>query len=308
MEEKRKYSSSINDVMLLPRSALEFLKEASAIELKVLIYISSQNGVFENEDVCEALNVTESELSSALGFWRGAKVLRIGDAKEIPKKASQSKMDTMQEYDAKELAEAKTNDSAFATVCEFFSSQFNKATLTRADLNSLYYLYQYVGIPCELICEYIDYCAKNGKRGTQYLVKTSLGFYEDSELDTTEKFREYLSLREVADENVNKMRQLLGIGGRALTTTQKQYFARWFEERQHTFELVRYAYEITVDKIDKPNLKYMDTILERWFSQGILTVEHAEKDRESYKRENEGENNDTFDFDEFLAIAKNRDI
>ena len=288
MEEKRKYSSSINDVMLLPRSALEFLKEASAIELKVLIYISSQNGVFENEDVCEALNVTESELSSALGFWRGAKVLRIGDAKE--------------------LAEAKTNDSAFATVCEFFSSQFNKATLTRADLNSLYYLYQYVGIPCELICEYIDYCAKNGKRGTQYLVKTSLGFYEDSELDTTEKFREYLSLREVADENVNKMRQLLGIGGRALTTTQKQYFTRWFEERQHTFELVRYAYEITVDKIDKPNLKYMDTILERWFSQGILTVEHAEKDRESYKKENEGENNDTFDFDEFLAIAKNRDI
>ena len=308
MEENRKYSSSINEVMLLPKSALTFLKEANAIELKVLIYISAQGGVFENGDVCDALGITESELSAALGFWRGAKVLRIGDANEIPKKATPSKINTMQEYDAKELAEAKTSDPAFATICEFFSSQFDKATLTRTDLNSLYYLYQYVGIPCELICEYIDHCAKNGKRGTQYLVKASLGFFEESELDTVEKFSEYLALREAADENVNKMRSLLGIGGRALTTTQKQYFTRWFEDRQHSFELVKYAYEITVDNIDKPNLKYMDSILERWFSQNIRTVEHAEKERESYKKENGSENNDTFDFDEFLAIAKNRDL
>lgn len=308
MEENRKYSSSINEVMLLPKSALAFLKEANAIELKVLIYISAQNGAFENGDVCDALGITESELSAALGFWRGAKVLRIGDAHEIPKKAAPSKINTMQEYDAKELAEAKTSDPAFATVCEFFSSQFDKATLTRADLNSLYYLYQYVGIPCELLCEYIDYCSKNGKRGTQYFVKASIGFFEENELDTVEKFSEYLSLREVADENVNKMRSLLGIGGRALTTTQKQIFTRWFEDRQHSFELVKYAYEITVDNIDKPNLKYMDSILERWFSQNIRTVEHAEKERESYKKENGSENNDTFDFDEFLAIAKNRDL
>lgn len=308
MEDKRKYSSSINDVMLLPKSALPFLKDATAIELKVLIYISSLGGVFDNEDVCEYCGVTESELSAALGFWRGAKVLRIGDAKEIPKKATPSKMNTMQEYEAKELAEAKTKDPAFATVCEFFASQFNKPTLTRADLNSLYYLYQYVGIPCELICEYIDYCAKNGKRGTQYFVKASLGFYEDNELDTVEKFSEYLALRESAEQNINKMRSLLGIGSRALTTTQNQYFTRWFEERQHSFELVKYAYEITVDNIEKPNLKYMDSILERWFSQNIRTVEHAEKERESYKKENGSENNDTFDFDEFLEIAKKRDI
>lgn len=308
MEEKRKYSSSINDVMLLPRTALQFLKEASAIELKVLIYISSLGGAFENEDVCEALGITESELSSALGFWRGAKVIRIGDTQEIPKKSTLSKINTMQEYEAKELADAKANDPAYATVCEFFASQFEKPTLTRADLNTLYYLYQYVGIPCELMCEYIDHCAANGKHGTQYFLKASLGFFEESGLDTVDKFKEYLSLREVADQNVNKMRNLLGIGGRALTATQKQYFTRWFEERQHSFELVQYAYEITVDNIDKPNLKYMDAILERWFSQNVRTVEHAEKERDSYKKENGSEKNDTFDFDEFLEIAKKRDI
>ncbi len=308
MEEKRKYSSSINDVMLLPTSALQFLKEATAIELKVLIYISSLGGVFENEDVCDACGVTESELSAALGFWRGAKVLRIGDSKEIPKRSTPAKINTVQEYDAKELAEARMNDPAFATVCEFFASQFDKVTLTRADLNSLYYLYQYVGISCELLCEYIDYCANAGKRGTQYFVKAALGFYEESELDTVEKFKEYLSLRKVADDNISKMRSLLGIGNRALTTMQKQYFTRWFEERQHSYELVKYAYEITVDNIDKPNLKYMDSILERWFSQNIRTVEHAEKERENYKKENGSENNDTFDFDEFFEIAKNRDL
>lgn len=307
MNEKIRYSSAVNDVMLFPRAALPHLKQATANELKVLIYVSSVGGVFENEDAIEACGVTESELQAALGFWRGAGVITIGEAKQVPKKSSLSKVNTMQEYEAEVLAEAKTKDAAFATVCEFFASQFNKATLTRNDLNSLYYLYQYVGLPCELICEYIDYCVTKGKKSTQYLVKLALGMFEDNDIDTAEKYREYRSLREKSENNVSKMRTLLGIGQRALTTTQKKYFERWFEERQHSFELVEFAYEITVDSINEPNLKYMDAILERWYSNNIRTVEHAEKDRADHKK-NGDETNDTFNFDEFFEIAKKRDL
>lgn len=310
MEETKRLSSNADGVFLLPRSALKHIKDASASDLKVLMYICSTGGVFDDADACESCSVSPSELQSAIGFWRGAKVLRPGDAaEEIPRQASLSKVRTIQEFDAETLASARESDKDFATVCFAFSRAFNKHTPTRNDLNSLYYLYNYVSLPADLICAIIEYCVENDKKSLHYLVKTALSLYEENEIDTEEKFTEYMRLRRKVTDSVSKLREMLGIGSRAFTSNEKQYVERWFAERMFSFELVAYAYDITVDKIGKFNFKYANSILERWFSEGVTTRERAEKEEENWRAKNAGdETNETFDFDELFEIASKRKL
>lgn len=309
MEDKRQFSSAANSAMLLPRSALRLLKDAGSAELKALIYICACDGCFDNAELCEACGITQTELQSAISFWRGAKVLRLGSAEaEIPAPAKLSKVRTMQEYDTEVLSDAKLNNKDFAAVCYVCERAFEKHTLTRNDLNTLYYLYSFVGLPFDLLCAIIENCALNEKRSMQYLVKTALGLYEEYEIDTYEKYDEYLERRKIVTDSTSQLRTLLGIGNRSFTTNEKQYIERWFGQRQYAFELIRYAYDLTVDAIGKFSFKYADAILERWYSEGITTLDGAIKQRENYKSSNSKENNDSFDFDEFVRIASNRKL
>ena len=106
----------------------------------------------------------------------------------------------------------------------------------------------------------------------QYLVKTAIGLYEENDIDTYEKFEQYTERRRTVDDGVSKLRKLLGIGDRALTTNESQFTEIWFAQREYPFELVRYAYELTVDKLGKYNMKYMNAILDRWHEEGIVNA------------------------------------
>lgn len=77
---KRDIQPAASGAMLLPRSVLEHLKDASADELRALIYICAFDGCYDDTDACETCGITESQLNSAVSFWRGTKVLRLGDS------------------------------------------------------------------------------------------------------------------------------------------------------------------------------------------------------------------------------------
>ena len=164
------------------------------------------------------------------------------------------------------------SQSVRAGVCGFCQSAFEKHTLSRNDLNALYYLYNFVGLPAELICAIIEYCAAKGKRSMQYLVKTAIGLYEENDIDTYEKFEQYTERRRTVDDGVSKLRKLLGIGDRALTTNESQFTEIWFAQREYPFELVRYAYELTVDKLGKYNMKYMNAPEANYIDFGGSTI------------------------------------
>lgn len=70
---KRDIQPRPSGAMLLPRSVLEHLKDASADELRALIYICAFDGCYDDTDACETCGITESQLNSAVSFWRGTK-------------------------------------------------------------------------------------------------------------------------------------------------------------------------------------------------------------------------------------------
>ena len=66
-------------------------------------------------------------------------------------------------------------------------------------------------------------------------------------------------------------------------------------------EVIRLAYEATVDAIGKPSIAYANTILERWYAEGYRTTEDVTNAMEAYRRQKMG--GSSFDIDDFFKAA-----
>ena len=75
----------------------------------------------------------------------------------------------------------------------------------------------------------------------------------------------------------------------------------WVCTMQYGHDVIRLAYDATVDAIGKPSLSYANTILERWYAEGYRTVEDVTKAMEDYRRAKSG--GSSFDIDDFFQAA-----
>lgn len=77
-------------------------------------------------------------------------------------------------------------------------------------------------------------------------------------------------------------------------------------------EIVRMAYEITVNATNEPSLNYANAILERWNADGLRTVEEIQNYLAEAKAKKEGkaaakaELGNSFDTDDFFEAALRR--
>ena len=265
-------------LILLPREVLSRLKEASGAELKVLVYLFAWKEA-EPAELASQLGVTPSEAESALAFWRGAGILETDDS--APKKPVPASTSLFRNYDSHTIAEHLDGDKNFRACCDLVAEKLKK-TLTKNDYSSLLYLCDYVGLPPEVVTGVAAYCESMGKRSMQYLMKTALGLYENDGVDSYEKLEAYLTKVEKSKTGEALVRRLCGFGERELSPREKEFLDRWFVEWALQQELVRFAYEKTVDAIGRPSLSYMNALLKRWYESGFLTPQDVEaKDRKA---------------------------
>ena len=72
----------------------------------------------------------------------------------------------------------------------------------------------------------------------------------------------------------------------------------WICTMQYGTEVIRLAYDATVDAIGKPSIAYANTILERWYAEGYRTVDDVTAAMEAYRRQKLG--GSSFDIDDFF--------
>lgn len=302
----RVYNSVVDEVIMLPRRSLSFIGSASADELRVLIFLFGEGENFDIDSAAKALKIPIDTVNSALHYWRGAKVITTSADVEESKpttKRTAAKINTVQVYEPQLLAEKVDDDKRLRMLVDYVSDRFEKGVLNKNDINSLYYLYDYINIPAELICGIVEYCVENNRKSMNYLVKTAINLFEEQEVDTYEKLEAYLTVRREYNEASSRFRRLAGMADRGLTTNEKKMLSLWFEERLYPFELVEFAYELTINSIQKYNINYLNSILERWFTEGITTLEQAQENVKSFKEKNKNFDNKTYDFDDFFSAA-----
>lgn len=185
------------------------------------------------------------------------------------------------------------------------------------EVNILLGLVDYLGLEWEYVLILLAYCKKilerrGSARSLHYVETVAFGFYDEG-IHTPEALQEKIRQLDLMAETESKLRTMFGIGSRALTATEKRYFSVWLYEFQYTVDIIHRAFEITVDAIGEPKLKYMNTILSKWSAQKLHTVEaidafQQESDRSMGKgKTGTGKKTgSSFDTDDFFGDAVRR--
>lgn len=304
----------------LPKKALDSINTASETELRVLLYACcvSENGeAFDENDIQKLSGLDTPEIVSCLQFWRGANVLKksgqtaspapSADKKTEEKKNTLVKNDIPQ-YSGEEIAalfEKKNELRMLIDECQHIAGKmFNPH-----EINKIISLYDYLGLSCEYILNVYNYCKGKNKTTVHYVEKTAFNLYDEG-VDTDEKLREYLVIRERLDSAAGMVRRIFGLGGRSLTKKEEGFIRNWTEVWNMGSDMIEYAYELTVNSIGKASLPYANKILESWHASNVDTVEKARESGFEYKNKSKEqpspETQTSFDSDEFFDAALRR--
>ncbi len=147
--------------------------------------------------------------------------------------------------------------------------------LTPSDMEMLYSFVDWLGLPVEVITMLLSYASKKGKTNRRYLETVAMDWAERG-IDTFEAAEAHVMELENADSMERKIRSILGIYDRAMTTTEKKYIKQWTNDSRITPELITLAYDRTVAHTGKLSWAYMHKILESWAQEGLLTPEDVE--------------------------------
>lgn len=292
------------NLIIMPKEVAGKLRGASAEELKTLIYLFAEPESSVS-DCAREVGITVAQAEAAVAFWRGAGIFEESSAKGRKKTASDSAV--YRNYDSETLSSAVENNADFALVCRFAGERLGKQ-LNKNDLSSLFYLFDYVGLPAPVICGITEYCCAKEKKSVQYVFKKSLALYDEG-IDSYDKLEEYLARMEAINGNIGKLRRLFGMGERELTAKEKKLYGCWFGEWSFSFEMVKLAYETTVDTKGSLNVSYMNGILRRWHESGFETEEDVKNGESGKPKGTPDGTRSSFDADEFIeaALAKGFD-
>ena len=300
-------------VFIMPQIEAKYLNRAKKSELKILYYIFAHAGSLDLDTLCKTLEETPETVSAALAFWRCAGVIDSEDTEEsenlkgsskaadpekpeIPNKADapalnapslvqlapQAPTEPSQtvtvhtnapSYSLTEIAAARDRNTEYASLVSYLE-KLSGRLYNEAEQGIVLFLYDTLGIKCEVIMGVAGYCVSKGKNSIRYIQKTVMNLNEEG-IHTYEELEAYLTERKAKDDYRGMVKRVLGVE-RAFTKPECGHIDRW-EKSGVPEELVTLAYEKTVSKIGKPQIAYMSKILEGWQEKDLKTAVEVEE-------------------------------
>ena len=287
-------NANVGDYFIMSKLKPETLKALGEAELKVMILVA-QEGIIDSAKLSAKLEMEQGAVNTAIGILTEEGLICAGE-----EKAKKSVKNIASNYDNEDLADAIDNDEGFRAVTSFACDVLGKQ-LNRNDLNTLYSLYDYYGMSAEMICGIIEYCIATGKHSMSYIFNTAMTIRDDG-ITSYEALEGYIKIKRTVNSKTARFRKMCGIGNRELSTKERGYTDRWFGEMKFSFDLVKKAYELTVDRIGELKFPYMAKILEQWYAKGVRTVDDAEKLDAKHKETKTAENSE-YDIEKYFTAA-----
>jgi DnaD/phage-associated family protein len=149
----------------------------------------------------------------------------------------------------------------------------------------------------------------------RYVETTAYGLYDEGIRDLTALQEKLRRMEDMADSE-KRLRQLLGIGDRQLTSAEKKAFSKWLYDFGYDLEIITYAFEINVDAKGKYSIRYMDAVLTNWYNEKLRTLEEIKAANERFRAEHQKPGQEgsasskqgSFDTDDFFNAAVRRSL
>lgn len=322
----------------LPERLGEILHNADENDLKIMLAMMMAAGedgrVPPLPELGKLLELEESEIDASLKFWRGAGI--IGSVRAAKGGATPSPAAPAKEPEKPQAAPAGVHKTAHRNgilesgVIEGYTTE----ELTRLmesgrvspqfvdeaqrimgkmfnchDVGILAELVDQFGFEEETVLAILTYTVSLGKKTVRNAEKVAIMFYDEGCTHLDDVVAK-ISAMEKAQDVTSRIRSMMGIGSRSLTDSEKKMFSTWVDSFGFDIDVIRMAYEITVDAIHQPSPKYMNTIMENWHTAGLRTAaDVAEAERQRKEKQKGAANLEkSYDVDEFMNASLQRSI
>lgn len=311
----------------IPDNLEEILSNADEHDLRILVALmmsADESGTVSEEiSLGDMLGLEKPEIDASLKFWRGAGIIGTQRAvkvvSETKKNADRADISSAHRGGAVEKSggvSSYTTDE-LATLLEkrrglsqFIDEAQRVAGMTfnSYDTGIIVGLIDQLGFEEEAILHILAYMTTIGKRGARKAEKIAINFYDDG-ITTSSGVAERIAIIERSSETVYKIKQLFGIGSRELSKTEKALFDKWTQKFAYDIDVIRMAYDITVDRTQKALVKYADSILTNWHTEGLRTVEQINAYEQSKRQgANAEDTTKSYDLDDFFEAALRRSL
>lgn len=306
-------------VVALPKDRLlEAMSGADMEKMRVLLLLASDEGLRGDYDKARAeitarLDITGTAFDKDIEFWSAAGVISLAGAadEKAPQADLTAKVVPAEPDSAKTKPEPKPETarggkgkplmpSALPTYTESQCADIISASpdladvtamcqqivgkiFTPADIAVIVTMYDHLGLGGEYIVTLFSYLSGKGKNSLRYIERTAVNLFDEG-VDTVDDLNAYIKRKDEFEDNVGKIRSLIGAGQRELTAKEKKCFTCWLDEWCFPIDVITRAYEVTVDKIGDPSVSYMNKVLENWKNSGLTTLGAVEASLENYKK------------------------
>ncbi len=268
-------------IFAVPNSVVdEGLRLCGAAQLKVLLLLLRENGPeADPAALSEKLGIPAGDVADALEYWRSRGLLTddrppepAADAAPIPAPAEPRPDPIRKKPTMAEVEQFQKSDAAVAFALRQCEAILGKA-FSSSDTATLVWLMEWAGVPADVLVTVAEYCRLAGKTSLRYIEKTALGWL-DSGIDTIEAADERIKILAEQQGWEGALKSTLGIGGRALSDREREFSDQW-RALGFSQELLRAAFQRTLDGAGKLSFPYMNKILQDWKRQNITTPEQA---------------------------------
>lgn len=246
----------------------KLLAAASGDSALLYLYIKAGGSP---EQAASALRLTASRLDCAaaslkqLGLWPDTpKVLRP----ETPPRYSEEDILSHQ------------HDSSFQSLIGETQRRLGKF-LSTEELKILLSLYDYLGLPTEVISVLISFCIQRSKlRGGQRMpamriIEREAYHWADLGIETLEEAASHMQSQLEQQTRLGQIRRLLQLHDRKLTPGEEKMVVQWLDWGFGDQE-IQAAYEKTCMNTGGLKWPYLNSILKSWHDQNLHTIQAIE--------------------------------
>ncbi len=264
-------SGGLKNFVVIPAAVVDrHLSACDGEALKVLLYLLRHEDVSVTDaELGTACGLSQDKVIEAMEYWIKTGVLRKNGA-TLMLASSQPSSSAMPVFSGESIALRATQDR---TLAELFTQaeRIRNKTLSPAEINTLYNLYDTIGLSAAVIALLLEYCQEAGKTGTQYMYVTGAAWAEEG-ITTAEAANDKIEALRRARALEGRVKSALGID-RALSTKERNFLSTWTDSLDFGVEEIVYAFEQSVDNTGKLSFAYMNKVLQNSYEAGCHTVE-----------------------------------
>lgn len=243
-----------------------------------------KNGSFDEEQAAAALCRTLREIRAAEEKLRRMALLPLSDAPSSSPAQVQPlpPAEELPQYTAEDIARRAREDMTFSSVLAEAARVIGR-NLSGNDTRVLFGIYDYLGLPAEVIFVLLHYCADqyeerygSSRRPNARAIEKTAYEWARLELLTLEQAEDYAERQKLRRGTLGRIKGLLNIYGRELTASEEKYVSSWLDMGFHE-DAITIAYDRTVTQTGSLKWPYMNKILLSWHEKGLHTAAEIEE-------------------------------